>query len=64
MCKLKKRAFYGLKQSPRAWFGKFRRSMRRYGFKQSQADRTLFIKRDGHKITMLIVYMDDMVVTI
>lgn len=62
VCKLKK-ALYGLKQSPRAWFGRLSRSMKHYGFKQSQADHTLFSKRGGDKITMLIVYVDDMVVT-
>ncbi|BFG28235.1 hypothetical protein CerSpe_145090 [Prunus speciosa] len=43
VCRLRK-ALYGLKQSPRAWFGRFSHSMRNYGFKQSQADHTLFLK--------------------
>nr|GEZ28347.1 putative RNA-directed DNA polymerase [Tanacetum cinerariifolium] len=30
----KKKSFYGLKQSPRAWFGKFTLVMKHYGFKQ------------------------------
>lgn len=62
VCKLKK-ALYGLKQSPRAWFGRLSCSMKRYGFKQALADYTLFYKRDGHDITILIVYVDDMIVT-
>lgn len=29
---------YGLKQSPRAWFGRFTIAMRKYGYKQSNFD--------------------------
>lgn len=62
VCKLKK-ALYGLKQSPRAWFGRFTKSMRSFGYKQSNSDHTLFLKRKKGKITALIIYVDDMVVT-
>ncbi|TQD71560.1 hypothetical protein C1H46_042906, partial [Malus baccata] len=62
VCRLRK-SLYGLKQSPRAWFGRFAQSMRSYGFKQTQADHTLFLKHDRGKLTALIVYVDDMVVT-
>lgn len=37
MGKLKK-TVYGLKQSPRAWFGKFYAAMKKYGFKHSNSD--------------------------
>ncbi|RVW86266.1 Retrovirus-related Pol polyprotein from transposon RE1 [Vitis vinifera] len=33
VCKLKK-SLYGLKQSPRAWFGRFTKSMRAFGYRQ------------------------------
>jgi hypothetical protein len=36
--------------------------MKNYGFKQSQANHTLFLKYDRGKLTVLIVYVDDMVV--
>ncbi|KAH9802834.1 retrovirus-related pol polyprotein from transposon RE1 [Citrus sinensis] len=62
VCKLKK-SLYGLKQSPRAWFGKFTKAMVRFGYNQSNSDHTLFIKKRQGKITVLIVYVDDMVVT-
>jgi hypothetical protein len=62
VCKLKK-SLYGLKQSPRAWFGRFTKSMKEFGYCQSNADHTLFIKKQQGKITALIVYVDDMVVT-
>ncbi|KAK3017572.1 hypothetical protein RJ639_006639 [Escallonia herrerae] len=57
------KALYGLKQSPRAWFGRFTKSMRAFGYHQSNSDHTLFLKKKQGKITALIVYVDDMVVT-
>jgi hypothetical protein len=42
VCKLQ-RALYGLKQ--RAWFGRFSLAMKKYGFKQSNSNHILFIKR-------------------
>ena len=61
VCKLKK-SLYGLKQSLRAWFGRFTKSMRYFGYHQSNSDHTLFLKKQHGKITALIVYVDDMVV--
>ena len=61
VCKLQ-RALYGLKQSPRAWFGQFSLAMRKYGFKQSNLDHTLFIKHKVGKVIVLIVYVDDMII--
>lgn len=45
VCKLQ-RALYGLKQSPRAWFGCFSMAMKKYGFHQSNLDHTLFLNND------------------
>jgi hypothetical protein len=38
-------------------------AMRKYGFKQSNSDHTLFIKHRLSKVTVLIVYVDDMIIT-
>lgn len=62
VCKLDK-ALYGLKQSPRAWFGRFSGAMKKYGYNQSDSDHTLFIRRNGEKLTLLIIYVDDMIIT-
>lgn len=62
MCKLKK-SLYGVKESPRAWFGRFSSTMKVFGYKQSNLDHTLFIKHQEGKVTILIVYIDDMIVT-
>ncbi|RVW35157.1 Retrovirus-related Pol polyprotein from transposon TNT 1-94 [Vitis vinifera] len=62
VCKLQ-RTLYGLKQSPRAWFGRFSTAMKKYGFQQSNSDHTLFLKHRQGKLTALIVYVDDMIIT-
>ena len=62
VCILKK-SLYGLNQSPKAWFGRFIKSMRAFGYCQSSSDHTLFLKKHHGKITTLIVYVDGMVVT-
>ncbi|CAL9003229.1 unnamed protein product [Prunus brigantina] len=62
VCKLRK-SLYGLKQSPRAWFGRFAASMRKSGYVQSNSDHTLFLKRRKGRLTALIIYIDDMIVT-
>nr|GFA93557.1 putative ribonuclease H-like domain-containing protein [Tanacetum cinerariifolium] len=59
-CQLKK-SLYGLKQSPRAWFGRFTLEMKRYGLKQSNLVHTLFLKNRKNHVTCLIIYVDDMV---
>ncbi|CAL9021510.1 unnamed protein product, partial [Prunus brigantina] len=62
VCKLRK-SLYGLKQSPRAWFGRFAASMKKFGYVQSNSDHILFLKRHKGKLTALIIYVDDMIVT-
>lgn len=62
VCKLKK-GLYELKQSSRAWFGRFTKSMKNFCYKQSNLDHTLFLNHRRDKITSLIIYVDDMVVT-
>ena len=62
VCRLRK-SLYGLKQSPRAWFGRFTSFMKSIGYKQSNSDHTLFLKHNKEQIITLIVYVDDMIVT-
>ncbi|KAI5341577.1 hypothetical protein L3X38_009452 [Prunus dulcis] len=62
VCKLRK-SLYELKQSPKAWFERFATSMKKFGYVQSNLDHTLFLKRHKGKLTALIIYVDDMIVT-
>lgn len=57
------RALYELKQS-QAWFGRFSSTMRKYDFQQSNSDHTLFLKHLLRKEITLIVYVDDMSITV
>nr|GEW67901.1 putative Gag-polypeptide of LTR copia-type [Tanacetum cinerariifolium] len=41
---------------------KFTLAMRKYGFKQSNLDHTLFLKRKGKLVTCLIIYVDGMII--
>ena len=63
VCKLKK-ALYRLKQSPRAWFGRFTKVMITLGYKQSQGGHILFVRHSkSGGVTALLVYVDDIIVT-
>ena len=56
--------FYGLKQSLKAWFGRFAKVIKESGYKQSQGDNTLFIKHSiAEGVTVFLVYVDDIIVT-
>lgn len=43
VCRLEQ-SLYGLKQSSRAWFGRFSVAMKRYGYVQSNSNHTLFLR--------------------
>ncbi|WVZ95817.1 hypothetical protein U9M48_041533 [Paspalum notatum var. saurae] len=62
VCKLNK-SLYGLKQSPRAWFDRFRRAVCDMGYTQCNGDHTVFYKHGGMYITIMAVYVDDIVIT-
>ena len=63
VCRLK-RAMYRLKQSPRAWFGKFTKIMKLLEYRQCNGDHTLFFQYSSAQgITILIVYVDDIIIT-
>jgi hypothetical protein len=62
VCKLK-RSLYGLKQAPHAWFDKFRSTLLGFSFVQSQYDSSLFLCKTTNGIVLLLVYVDDIVIT-
>ena len=58
------KSLYGLKQSPRTWFTRFRSILTRLGYQQGKADHTMFIEmRNSDKRVVLIVYVDDIILT-
>ena len=58
-----RKALYELKQSPRAWFEKFSGRMNELGYLQSNGDHTLLRKHHDGKVTILLVYVDDIIIT-
>ena len=62
VCKLR-RSLYGLKQAPRAWFEKFRSTLLSFSFTQSQYDSSFFLHTSTSGIVILLVYMDDIIIT-
>ena len=57
------KAFYGLKQVPRAWFHKLWVALVDYGFQPSRVDMSLFIYHTALEVLILLVYVDDILVT-
>ncbi|KAL1224866.1 Retrovirus-related Pol polyprotein from transposon RE2 [Cardamine amara subsp. amara] len=58
VCKLKK-AIYGLKQPPRAWYHMLSGCLLENGFRRSEADHTLFTSQGENGIVAVLVYVDD-----
>jgi hypothetical protein len=54
-----KKSIYGLKQSSRNWFLKFRGTILEYGFEQSSADPCMFTKQEGDDLLTILIYVDD-----
>jgi hypothetical protein len=62
VCRLRK-ALYGLKQAPRAWFERFANVIQAAGFSPSDHDPTLFVHLSPQGRTLLLLYVDDMLIT-
>ncbi|KAL0454835.1 UNVERIFIED_CONTAM: Retrovirus-related Pol polyprotein from transposon RE1 [Sesamum latifolium] len=62
VCRLK-RSLYGLKQASRQWNIKFTSKLEAFGFKQSSHDHCLFTMRTDSYFLVLIVYVDDVLLT-
>lgn len=51
------------RQTPGAWFYRCGKAVIVFGCQQSNAHQTMFIKHSNDKVAILIVYVDDEVVT-
>ncbi|XP_058222244.1 uncharacterized mitochondrial protein AtMg00810-like [Rhododendron vialii] len=62
VCHLQK-SLYGLKQASHNWYSKLSTVLLSDGFTQSQADHSLFTRQTGSIILVVLVYVDDLLVT-
>ena len=62
VCRLRK-SLYGLKQSPHAWFDKFGHAVETFGMQKSKSGHFVFYKNSSYGIILLVVYVDDIVIT-
>ncbi|KAJ9180876.1 hypothetical protein P3X46_009068, partial [Hevea brasiliensis] len=56
-------SLYGLKQSPRAWFGRFSEAVQEFGMQKSKCDHSVFYRQSEAGLILLVVYVDDIVIT-
>ena len=60
VCKLNK-SLYGLKQASRKWYEKLTSLRLLNGYKQASSDHSLFLKTTSSSFTILLVYVDDVI---
>jgi hypothetical protein len=62
VCRLKK-ALYGHKQAPRAWYVRIDSDLTRLGFSKSHVDPNLYYKVVNNAPVILLLYVDDLFLT-
>jgi hypothetical protein len=63
VCRLNK-SLYGLKQAPQAWYSRFTMNLTSLGFIEAKSDTSLFIFRRGSDTVYLLLYVDDIILTV
>ena len=48
---------------PRAWYGKIAEFLTQSGYSVTLADSSLFVKANGGKLAIVLVYVDDLIIT-
>eukprot|EP00253_Pinus_taeda_P005684 PITA_05684 len=62
VCRLKE-SLYGLKQAPRAWYAKMDSFLLESGFSKCYSDNTVYTKKVGNSLIILVLYVDDLILT-
>lgn len=62
VCRLRK-SLYGIKQASRRWFTKLNFTLVGLGYQQSKIDYSLFLNKSSTSITIIVVYVDDILIT-
>eukprot|EP00253_Pinus_taeda_P034587 PITA_34587 len=63
VCRLKK-SLYGLKKAPRAWYAKMDSFLLESGFSRCHSDNTVYTKKEGKSLIILVLYVDDLILTV
>lgn len=58
-----KKALYGLRQAPRAWYSRIESYFQREGFRKCYCEHTLFVKTEGNNLLIISLYVDDLIYT-
>ena len=62
VCKIN-RALYRLKQAPKAWYDRIKSWLHNLGLTRSTSDPNLYYRRYQGKLTILLLYVDDLLIT-
>ena len=62
ICRILK-ALHGLKQAPRAWNAKIHAHLLQLSFVNSPTESTLYVRKDGEKLLIVVLYVDDLLIT-
>ena len=62
VCRLK-RALYGLRQAPQVWYDKINTWLQQQNLRQSDLDPNLFYSVENGQYTIVLIYVDDMLIT-
>nr|KYP68722.1 Retrovirus-related Pol polyprotein from transposon TNT 1-94 [Cajanus cajan] len=61
VCRLRK-SLYGLHQASRNWYTKLSHALEEYGFKECDADHSLFVYSHDSIFIVVLIYVDDLVI--
>jgi len=56
-----KKAMYGLKQEPRAWYERLAQFLVNQGYRKGGTDKALFVKDDNERLIIAQIYVDDII---
>lgn len=58
-----RKALYGLRQAPRAWYAKLNQCLTELGFKRCPYENAVYTKGEGDQCLIIAVYVDDILIT-
>ena len=56
-----KKALYGLKRAPKAWYARLDNYLIQQGFKRSNANSNIYFKLEKDQLLITVVYVDDLI---